>query len=78
MVLTNSPLCRRCEAEDETLALTVCECEALAALKYVYLGSFFLDPEDIKIWSLGVIWNFSKEQGFPELVSDYGAQKARF
>ena len=78
MGLTNSPLCRRCGAEEETSARTLCKCDALASLIHVYLGSFFLDPEDIKIWSLGVIWNFSKEQGFPELVSDYGAQKARF
>jgi hypothetical protein len=26
----------------------------------MYLGSFFLDPEDIKSISLGTIWNFSK------------------
>ena len=29
----------------------------------VYLGSFFLDPEDIKSLSLGAIWNFSKGTG---------------
>jgi len=27
--------------------------------------------------SLGAIWNFSKEQGSPELISDYGAQTDR-
>jgi len=32
MGLTNSPLCRRCEAEDETSAHILCECEALASL----------------------------------------------
>jgi hypothetical protein len=63
MGLTNSPLCRRCEAEGENLALIVCECEALAALRYVYLGFFFLDPEDITNLSLGAIWNFSKGTG---------------
>jgi hypothetical protein len=26
--------------------------------------------------SLGAIWNFSKEKGSPELISDYGAQRA--
>jgi hypothetical protein len=26
----------------------LCECEALASLKHKYLGSFFLDTEDIK------------------------------
>jgi len=38
--LTNSPLCRRCGA-------------ALAALRHVYLGSFFLDPKYINpsAWS---------------------------
>jgi hypothetical protein len=38
-------------------------------------GFLFLGPEDIKI-SLGAIRNFRKEQGFPELRSDYGAQRA--
>jgi hypothetical protein len=43
-----------------------------------YLGSFFLDPEGIKILSLGAIWNFSKEQGCTELTSDYGAKRGTF
>ena len=42
-----------------------------------WLGSSFLDPEDIKSVILGAIWNFSKEQGSTELMSDYGAQRAR-
>ena len=53
MGITNSPLCRRCGAEDETSAHIVCECEALASLRHVHLGSFFLDPEVIKFISLG-------------------------
>ena len=63
MGITNSPLCRRCGAEDETSAHTLCEHEALASLRHAYLGSFFLDPEDIKSLSLGAIWNFSKGTG---------------
>jgi len=76
MGLTNSPLCRRCGAADETLAHILCECEALASLRHIYLGSFFLDPEDIKSLSLGAIWNSGKGTGLPELVSDYGAERA--
>jgi len=64
MGLSDSPLCR-CGAEDETSAYTVCECEALASLKYAYLGFFFLEPEDIKSISLGAIWNFSNASGLP-------------
>jgi hypothetical protein len=69
----DSPSCRRCGEEDENTAHILCECEALISHRYVYLGSSFLDPEDIKSLNLGVISNFSKEQGSLELVSDYGA-----
>ena len=69
MVLSDSPLCRRCGVEDETSAHTLFECEALASLRHVYLGSFLLEPEDVKSISLGAIWNVSKatgQQGFHE------------
>ena len=63
--LSDSPLCRRCGAEEETLAHILCECAALASHRQLYLGSLFLEPEDIKGISLGAIWNFSKVTGLP-------------
>ena len=45
---------------EETSAHILCECEALASLRHMYLGSFFLEPEDIRSLGLGAIWNFSK------------------
>jgi hypothetical protein len=78
MGLNNSPLCRSCGAEDETSAHILSECVALASLRHVYLGSYVLDPQDIKSLSLAAIWNLVKEQGSPELVSDSKAQRARF
>ena len=57
MGLSDSPLCRRCRAEDETSAHIHYVCEVLATLRRAYLGSF-LKPEDIKSISLGAIWNF--------------------
>ena len=65
MGLSHSPLCRRCGAEDETSAHNLCECEALASLRHVYLGSFCLEPQDIKSISVGAIWKFSKATGLP-------------
>jgi hypothetical protein len=65
MGLTNSPLCRRCGAEDETSAHIHCECEALASLRHVHLGSFHLDAKDIRSLSVGAIWDFSKGTGLP-------------
>jgi len=63
--LSDSSLCRRCGTENETSAHFLCECEALASLRHVYLGSFFLEPEDNKSISLTAIWNFSKATGLP-------------
>ena len=37
-----------CGAQEETSASVLCECEALARLRHIYLGSSFLDPEDVK------------------------------
>jgi len=63
MGLSDILLCRRRGAEDETSAHILCECEAWASLRYAYLGSFFMDTEDIKIISLGAVWNLSKVTG---------------
>jgi len=41
----------------------LCECEALACLRHIYLDSFFLDPEDIRVLGVGAIWNFVKGTG---------------
>jgi hypothetical protein len=62
MGLRDSPLCRKCRAE-ETSADVVCECEALAILRHTYLGYFFLDPGDVTELSLGAIWNSIKRTG---------------
>ena len=67
MWLTNNPLYRRFGVGKETSARILCECEeceSLASLRHLYLGSFFLDAEDIKNLSLGAISNFSKRTQF--------------
>jgi hypothetical protein len=43
--------------------------------KYIWVP--FLGPEDIKFLSQGPSGTLGKTQGFPELVLDYGAQRAR-
>jgi len=63
--LSNSPLCRRCGAEDENSAHTLRKCEALAWLRYAYLGFFFFNPEYSRSISLGAIWNLSEATGLP-------------
>jgi len=43
--------------------LILCKCEALASLRHIYLGSFFPDPEDIRVLGVRAIWNFIKGTG---------------
>jgi hypothetical protein len=63
MGLCNDPICRKCGTEKETSVLILCECEALASLRHAHMGSFFLDPEDIRVLGMGVIWKFAKGTG---------------
>ena len=64
-VLIWSSTCRKCGTEEEISVHILGECEALASLRHVYLGSFFLDLEDIRVLGVGAIWNFVKETGLP-------------
>jgi hypothetical protein len=60
---SNCPICRKCGTEEETSVHILCECEALASLRRTHLGSFFLEPEDIRKLNIGTIWNFAKRTG---------------
>jgi len=63
MGLSDNPIYRKCGTEEETSVHVLCVCEALASLKHSYLGSLFLDAEDIRKLNIGAIWNFVKGTG---------------
>jgi len=63
--LHDSPLCRKCRVGEQISAHILCECESLASFRHAYLGSFFLELEDIKSLGLGAIWNYCRTVGFP-------------
>jgi len=65
MGLIDSPIWRRWGAEEDTSAHVLCECEALAKPRNEYLGSFFLDPKDVRSLCLEAIWNFSTGTELP-------------
>jgi len=56
-------MCRKCGTEEETSVHILYEREALASLRYTYLRSFFLDPDDIKKQVVEAIWRFGTETG---------------
>jgi hypothetical protein len=63
MGLLDSPFCKKCGAGEETSAHVLCECETLATLRHIYLGSFFFVPEDVTGRSLGKSGASSEGQG---------------
>jgi len=50
---------------EETSTQVLCEFEGLVSLRHVYLGHFFLEPEDITNLSLEDKLKFSKVTGLP-------------
>ena len=63
MGLCNNCTCRKCSTEEKTSVHILCKCMALASLGLTYLGSFFLDLEDVRKLSIGAIWNSAKGTG---------------
>ena len=63
MGLGNNSTCMKCGTEEESSVHILYECEDLASLRHNYLGSFFLNPEDIKKQVVGTIWSFGKSTG---------------
>jgi hypothetical protein len=59
--------------------LTFCVSEALATHRRAYLGSYFLDPEDVRNLLLGPISNYIKGTGLPclefQLMGQEGPEK---
>jgi hypothetical protein len=62
MGLTENTLHRRCGAQKETSAHVLRTCEVLVTLRHHYLGSFSLDPEDVRNLVLESNWVFIKGQ----------------
>jgi hypothetical protein len=43
---TDDPTCERCLEEDESATHVLCDCEAIAQLRFRHLGQFSLEPSD--------------------------------
>jgi hypothetical protein len=47
MELMNDPICERCLEADESATHVLCDCEAIAHLRFRDLGQFFMEPGDL-------------------------------
>ena len=71
--LFNSPLWRRCGAEEKASAHVLCECKDLATLRYTYFGSSFLGSEDVRSMGLGQSRTSVEERSCHDLDIRLGA-----
>jgi hypothetical protein len=44
--LANNPICERCLEEDQSATHILCDCQAIAYLRFRHLGEFFMEPSD--------------------------------
>jgi hypothetical protein len=63
MGLGDNPICRKFRTDEVTSVHILCKCEALASLRYTHLGSFFLNPEDLRELGIRAIWRVGKGTG---------------
>jgi hypothetical protein len=61
--LVNSLECDRCKQASETASHVLCDCEALATLRYKYLGFHFMKPGDSEDISVSKILHFVQGVG---------------
>jgi hypothetical protein len=58
MGLERDPICERCLEADESAAHVLCDCEALASLRFRPLGQFFMKPSDFYDAPIGKVLHF--------------------
>jgi hypothetical protein len=61
--LVDSPKCDRCKQASERASHDLCNCEALAALRFRYLGHYFVKPGDFKDISVSRLLHFVQSAG---------------
>jgi hypothetical protein len=56
--LVNSPMCNQCKQASETASHVLCDCEALATLRFRHLVHHFMKPGDFEDISVSKILHF--------------------
>jgi hypothetical protein len=63
MGLVDSPKCDRCKQASETALHVLGDCEALATIRFRYLGYHFIKPGDFKDISVSRLLHFVQSAG---------------
>jgi hypothetical protein len=63
MGLMNDPICERCLEADESATHVLCDCEALAHLRFRHLGQYFMKLSDLYDAPIGKVLHFIRSVG---------------
>jgi hypothetical protein len=58
MGLKNDPICERCLEADESATHVLCDCEALAYLRFRHLGQFLMKPSNFYYAPIGKVLHY--------------------
>jgi hypothetical protein len=61
--LTDDPTCERCLEKDESTTHILCDCEAIAYLRFRHLGKFFMESSDYYDAPLNEVLHFIRSVG---------------
>jgi hypothetical protein len=61
--LTDDPICERCLEKDESVTHILCECKAIAYLRFRHLGQFFMEPSDYYDTPINKVLHFIRSVG---------------
>jgi hypothetical protein len=65
--LMNDPTCERCLEADESAIHVLCDCEALAHLRFRHLGQFLMEPGDFYDVPIGKVLHFIRSVGLKKV-----------
>jgi hypothetical protein len=63
MGLTDDPTCEKCLQEDESATHILCDCEAIANLRFCHLGQFFMEQNDYYDAPINRVLHFIRSVG---------------
>jgi hypothetical protein len=64
--LMDSATCERCLEKDESATHILCDCEAIAYLRFCHLGHYFMEPGDYQDTPISQILYFIRSVGLLE------------
>jgi hypothetical protein len=72
--LTDNPICERCLEEEESAINILCDCDAIAYLRFCHLDQFFMEPSDCYDTPINNVLHSIRGVGLIKIIEGRGAR----